>query len=299
MDNSGNDAGTLLDLQSSQSTQDVHTLTGASNVFNTTLALTNEALTGGNNDFPQLLQGTVPYFKTTYSALSLTGNSYTEGQHVLNPQTQNCYGVGDCLMGSQFMTSSGGFRDDADEGAHPYDLQFIEDQRVFTGTCGSNCTPGSTAVQVNVTGGLGTQGDGRYLVDNNPAHVIANGALVGGTTTGRQPSATFSGTSFALSTLLETAQTVTSQANDVRPGTVIVPIVTAGQPAGFSNNTAALPTAAGIACVADTQPGDGRPLNFETAPYQVVRWQPHPLHLLPSARRRRHHRGGRPVRLRA
>ncbi len=35
----------------------------------------------------------------------------------------NCYGVGDCLIGSQFMTASGGFRDEADEGAHPFDLQ--------------------------------------------------------------------------------------------------------------------------------------------------------------------------------
>ena len=248
----------------------MHALTGSNNVFNTTMILNNEALAGGNNDFPQLLQGTVPYFKTTYSALSLNGNSYTEGQHVLNPQTQNCFGVGDCLMGSQFMTSSGGFRDDADEGAHPFDLQYTEDTRTFAGTCGSNCTPGATSVQVAANSGQGTQGDGRYLVNNNPAHVLSTGALVGGVITGRQPSATFSGTNFPLSTLLETAQTITSQANDVQPGTVVVPIVTAGQPAGFSNNTAALPTPAGIACVADTQLGDGRPLNFETAPYQVV-----------------------------
>ncbi len=56
----------------------------------------------------------------------------------------NCYGVGDCLIGSQFLTASGGFRDEADEGTHPFDLQIREDSLVFQGTCSRGCTPGST-----------------------------------------------------------------------------------------------------------------------------------------------------------
>ncbi len=51
------------------------------------------------------MQGTYPYFKTQYSALFLTSTNNTPGQHVQNVQEQNCYGVGDCLGGSQIVVS--------------------------------------------------------------------------------------------------------------------------------------------------------------------------------------------------
>ena len=70
------------------------------------------------------------------------------GEHVLSPSSINCYGVGDCLIGSQFLTTSGGFRDEADEGAHPFDIQIQEDAQVFQGTCSTGCSTGSTVVTV-------------------------------------------------------------------------------------------------------------------------------------------------------
>ena len=184
----------------------------------------------------------MPYFKTNYTALDVEGTQSTLGQHGLVDFNQTCYAVGDCLIGGQFLTSSGGFRDDADEGTHPFDLQIAEDSRVFEGTCTSGCGTGSTSVQVTPTANGGTQGEGRFLIDTNPAKVLTGGVLTGGTNvdpvTGgiaRLPSATFSGTSFPVSTLLETAQTIPTQANDVRPGTVTVTIATSGVPPGFQD----------------------------------------------------------------
>ena len=263
-------AGRTVNLSLTQPVADVFAATGQSQIGSTALVLNQNGLTGGSNTYPVQVQANVPYFKSTYGALAMTSTNNTSGQHVLASETQNCYAVGDCLMSGQFMLSSGGFRDTADEGAHPSDLLFGEDTRVFTGTCATGCATGATTLQVAVTGSPQTQGEGRYLMDTNPAKAITAGVLTGGSNTGRQPSATFAGTSFAVSTFLETAQTVTSQANNIEPGTVVVPIVTSGVPAGFATNTAALPTPTGVACVADIQLADGRPTNFETAAYTVV-----------------------------
>ena len=267
-------SGVTVNLSMTQPIADVAAATGQSIIGSSGLVVNEQALAGGSNTFPAEVQGSTPYFKSTYSALALTGTNNTSGQHVLTSDFQNCYGVGDCLIGSQFLTSSGGFRDNADEGAHPSDLVFTEDTKVFTGTCASGCATGATTLQVAATAGPGTQGEGRYLMDTNPAKVITAGVLTGGAIGAnsgqRAPSAMFAGTSFPVSTLLEIGQAITSQANNVAPGTVTVQIVTSGVPAGFAANTAALPAATGVACVADVQLTGGGPTNFETAPYTVV-----------------------------
>ena len=262
--------GLTLNLNMTQPIADVLAATGQSIIGSSALAINEQALTGGSNTFSQEIQGTVPYFKSTYGALALTGTNNTPGQHVLSSDTQNCYGVGDCLLAGQFMTSSGGFRDDADEGAHAFDLSISEDTKVFTGTCTSGCATGATTLQVATAGGPGTQGEGRYLMDTNPAKVLTTGLLTGGSFGGPYPTASFTGTSFGVSTFLETAQTITSQANNIQPGTVSVPIVTSGVPAGYASNTAALPAATGVACVADIELDDATPTNFETAAYTVI-----------------------------
>jgi lysophospholipase L1-like esterase len=263
--------GAAIDIQSTQSAPSLLAQTGQTIIYSTGLAISQEGLTGGNNTFPAHVQGTVPYFKTTYSALNLTGSSNTPGQHILAPEGQTCYGVGDCLMGSLAMVASGGFRDDADEGAHPFDLAFAEDSRVFQGTCSTGCSTGATTLQIVATSSAATQGEGRYLIDKNPAHIVNTGSIVGGVPSGgRQPLATFTGTSFAVSTFLETNETIPSQSNNMAPGTVTVPIVTSGVPTGFVTSTAALPTTTGVACLSDVAVGDGRALNFETAAYTVI-----------------------------
>ena len=263
-------AGVTVDLNMTQPIADVFAATGNSIIGSVGLEVNANALTGGSNTYPVQVQGTTPYFKSTYTALSLTGTNNTSGQHVLSSSSQNCYAVGDCLLGGQFLISSGGFRDDADEGTHPFDIDVLEDSNVFTGNCTTGCTTGATTLQIAASGGQGTQGEGRYLIDRNPAKMITTGLLTGGTDAGRQPSATFTGTNFPVSTFLELGQTITSQANNVQPGTVTVPIVTNGVPAGFASNTAALPAATGVACVVDIQVGDDRPTNFETGAYTVV-----------------------------
>jgi hypothetical protein len=232
------------------------------------LAISQEGLAGGSNLFPEQIESP-PYFKMGYSALSVTGTYNTQGQHVLVPEETYCYGVGDCLMGSRYLYASGGFRDSADEGAHPFDLQTHEDSRVFTGTCAGGCTTGSTAVTISATSGGGTQGDGRFLIDMNPAKVISSGAIVGGTAGTPHAAAQFSGTSFPISIFFSAGQAIPSQAAQIAPGTVTFPIATTGIPAGYATNTVAISAHSGLACVADQTVGYD-PDNYEMAPYTVV-----------------------------
>lgn len=267
----GVNAAKTINVASTQTAQSVLAATGSSQIFSTGLSINSRALAGGSNVYPALIQGSVPYFKTTYTGLGMTGTNNTLGQHVLFSEAQNCYAVGDCLLGGMFLQASGGFRDDADEGTHPFDRVFTEDTRVFTGTCATGCATGSTLLQVTPTANNGTQGEGRYLVDTNPVKAITGGALSGpGAIGGRQPSATFTGTSFPVSVFLATAQTIPTQSNSINPGTVTVAIATSAVPSGFATNTAALPTTTGVACVSDVALPDQRPLNFETAAYTVV-----------------------------
>ncbi|HEY0264189.1 MAG TPA: GDSL-type esterase/lipase family protein [Granulicella sp.] len=235
-------------------------------------SLSHQALAGGSNLFPQTIEGTVPYFKSNYSVQQLTGNYNAAGQHSLDGERINCYGVGDCLIGGKFLYASGGLRDEADEGAHAYDQNYEEDSVVFTGTCSSGCSTGSTSVTVAVATGPGTQGEGRYLINKNPSKTISTGTLTGGGGDGDiYATATFSGTSFPVSVFFSTGAAALSQANNIAPGTVTLPIATSGVHSGFATNTAAAPAQSGIACVADQDtPGTNTPSNYEMSNYTVV-----------------------------
>jgi hypothetical protein len=120
---------------------------------------------------------------------------------------------------------------------------------------------------VNATFGGGTQGEGRYLIDKNPAKTITTGQLV---SAGANvfTTANFTGTNFPVSVFLQLTAAATSQAKDIAPGTVTLPIATSGVPAGFAVNTNQLPGNSGVACVADTD--DSRFPNFEMVNYTVV-----------------------------
>lgn len=232
------------------------------------LLLQTNALAGGNNTFMQSMP-TIPYFKTTYGAMAVVSTNNTQGQHVLESRSQRCYAVGDCLAGSQLIYNSGGMRDDGDEGSHPYDIQISEDTDVFEGTCATGCTTGSTRLTTSALASSGTQGDGRYLINKAVAKTLSSGQIIGQGSHPQHPSALFSGTAFPVSTFFTTAAAANSQSGDIAPGTVTLPIVTAGVSVGYSTNTASAPAASGIACVANslaTAGGDG----FETAPYTVV-----------------------------
>jgi hypothetical protein len=233
------------------------------------LNIQQNGVAGGNNLYPA--GQSMPYFKSTYSALALTGTYAAQGQHSLDNQAEYCYGVGDCLIGSRYVTTSEGSRDDSDEGAHPYDIQVNEDGKVPSGVCAAGCTAGSTQISLGSLsyGGLG---EGRFLIDKNPAKVINNGLLIGGTgQTYPFSQANFSGTAFAVSTFFLGTSPVAPQAHNMAPGTVTVAIVTTGLPGGYASNTASAPATSGVACVADTLPaGVMRASNFEMANYTVV-----------------------------
>ncbi len=233
-----------------------------------TLALSMQALTGGSN---QLVAG-APYGKSTYGALTMTGTYDTQGQHVQAGNTMYCHGVGDCLAGSQYIYSSGGYRDVADEGTHPFDLFVSEDTAVFAGTCAVGCSSGATNLKVNATAGAGTQGDGRFLIDTNPANLLTSGTLTGGGKTSNGTNygvASFTGTSFPVSVFLSTAQAATSQPKNIAPGTVTLAIATSGVPAGFATSTSALTASTGVACIADVEGSAPTPY-YEMANYTVV-----------------------------
>lgn len=270
--NPGTDPGQLIDVVSTRSATSVSSQTHSQEPASLGLMITHKGLTGGSNQFPATIESPVPYFKSTYSALAVAGIYNTPGQHVLDPRDIDCFGVGDCLIGSQFMRASGGFRDEADEGAHPFDLQIEEDTRVFQGTCAAGCTAGSRVVQVAVTSASGTQGEGRFLIDKNPAKDLSTGLLTGGAIAAPGspgPTASFSGTSFPVSVFLATAQIMRSQVNNMAPGSVNVAIATSGVYAGFATSTAALPNPSGVACVTDV-PNAFNPTNYEMATYTVT-----------------------------
>lgn len=231
---------------------------------NLVMSLTHNVLAGGSNQFPADTEA-VPYNKSNYSVMELIGNYNTQGQHVQFGNDVFCMSVGDCLAGAQMIRSMGGYRDLADEGTHPFDLQVAEDDRVFQGTCGTGCATGATTVKVNATANGGTQGDGRFLMDKTAGKVISTGSITGASGD-LLPIVVFSGTSFPVSTQLVTAAAATSQAGNLAPGTVTLPIATSGVPSGYATSTAALPGSTGVACMAD----QGTFPNFETASYTVV-----------------------------
>jgi trimeric autotransporter adhesin len=265
----GTEAAQVIDVTSTHIDAMLQPLVVNENPASIGVQINHTALAGGSNQFPQNIDSHIPYFKTGYSALMVNGTYNTQGQHVLAPMTTNCYGVGDCLIGSQFLTASGGFRDNADEATHPMDLQVREDSLVFQGTCSSGCITGSTTVTVAVSSAAGTQGDGRFLIDKNPAKVMTAGVLTGAGASGPHASAAFSGSGFPVSVFFQTAQAIPSQANNVSPGTVTVAIATSGVTAGFATNTAAAPQTSGVACVTDAINGVSAQ-NYEMANYTVV-----------------------------
>ena len=268
----GFDAGQVIDVTSTKSAATVLQAERSSQPASAALVLYQQGLAGGSNLYPQAIEGNqAPYFKSNYNTFSVNGTFNTLGQHVLMPGSINCYAVGDCLIGAQFIRASGGFRDEADEGTHPMDLQIQEDTRVFTGTCATGCAAGSTAVTITPTNAGGTQGEGRFLLDTTAGKTITGGQLTGGVRASGVIGATasFSGTNFATSVFLQTSQMIVSQASDMAPGTVTVPIASSGVSSVFSTTTAALPTTSGVACIAE-MPSGSNPPNYEMAQYVVA-----------------------------
>ncbi len=242
---------------------------GPSTIEYNSMDISQTAMNGGSNLYPQGLY--IPYFKSTYSAMAMTGNYYAQGQRSLDSQAVNCFGVGDCLIGSRYVTTSEGWRDNGDEGTHPYDISVTEDPKVPSGICSGGCTTGSTQISIGSLSNTDL-GEGRFVIDKNPTKVISTGAIVS-SAAGAYPQTlvNFSGTSFPVSTFFLGTGSVSPQTNTMAPGTVTIAIATTGLPSGYSSNTAAAPASTGVACIADSLPsGVVSPSNFEMANYSVV-----------------------------
>ena len=265
--NAGLSTAEKIDAMSTVSALQLVQQTGTSTPASVGLTVNHMALGGGSNLLPGSIEAP-PYFKMAYSAATVSGTYNAQGQHGLMPEAITCYGVGDCLLGSRYINASGGSRDEADEGAHLYDTIVQEDARVFQGVCLTGCTTGSTSVNVRQDVAPGTQGEGRFLIDKNPAKTYSSattgGMIVAGTFQTPHASVQFSGTNFPVSVFLSTAQTIASQGNNMAPGTVSVPVATTGVPNGFVTNTGGL-ASSGIACVVDRMGG-----YYEMAPFTVV-----------------------------
>lgn len=269
----GMDTGKELTVVQTQSASDVKAATTSETPSSFAMSIAHVGLAGGNNLFPEnVTTSAIPYFKSNFSALQITGNYYTMGQHVLDSQLVNCYAVGDCLAGSRTVLSSGGFRDNADEGTHAYDFLISEDPRVFQGTCQAGCAHGATNLMIAPTKDNGTQGEGRFLLDLNPSKILSQGQLTGGNQSGSPlPTATFTGSSFPVSTFVMLENAILPQTTNMAPGTVTVALNTASAPNGYQINTTGISPSSGIACVVNFAPGGvGGGLNYEMAPYSVV-----------------------------
>ena len=260
-------ARSMTELTTRTAPQAIAAQPGISGLNSYVMTLSQAAPTGGSNEFPANWES-VPYAKSNYGVLQLNGSYNTQGQHVQFGNSVYCYSVGDCLAGGQFIQSSGGYRDPADEGTHPFDLQVGEDARVFQGVCASGCSTGSTTLTAGSMVNPGTQGDGRFLINKNPAKMISAGSIVGAAGDLFQ-AVVFAGTNFPVSVFLTTAQAANSQTGNLAPGTVTLPIATSGVHSGFATTTRALPATSGVACVADPQSTGAFP-NFETANYTTV-----------------------------
>lgn len=266
------DAGERVTVVHTEGAHEQKVRTGGSQPYSRGMWVNHFGLSGGNNIFPEQVTSSPPYFKSTYTAQAIEGVYNTQGQHVLTTHYTHCYGVGDCILGGNYLYSVGGYRDSADEGSHPYDFYALEDSAVFQGVCQTGCTTGSTQLTVSATRDAGTQGDGRFLINTTAAKVISSGVLVSGDPNATPfPRATFTGTNFPVSTMLQTAEKVQPRTTDIAPGTVTISIATSGVTAGYATNTLALPATSGVACVVDATPGFAfNPTNYEMANYQVV-----------------------------
>lgn len=268
----GIDVGRQIQVIGAEKASDLKATYGNGNLTSLGMRIVQLGFRGGNNLYTSNSSATVPYFKSTYSATDTVSTNYAQGQHVMDTHKSQCYGVGDCLLGSHYLVSSGGFRDNADEGTHPYDLQILEDDRVFTGRCVNGCTTGSQQVSVTPVTGAGTQGDGRFLMNTTAGKTISTGSLTGGNFSSYPAAqAFFAGTNFPVSTFFQTGPPIGPQATNMAPGTVTFAIATVNLVPGFQSNTASAPAGSGVACVADSiNGGTSTPENYEMVPYTVV-----------------------------
>ncbi len=211
----------------------------------TTIQIESTAWTGGNNE-PMHSFG-----KTTYFGSKTTGTYGAMGQHVLVESTQNCFGIGDCLIGSHFLNHANGMRDSSDEGVHFFDQQINEVIDVPSGRCLRGCSPGSELLSVDDAEGWGTAGEGRYLGDLSRASVGAG--AISGLRQDRELSLNeilFTGAKLPVSTLFKISSTPESRPGEISPGNVHLQIATTGLPRGFSSTTATIPPH-GVLCLTD------------------------------------------------
>ena len=87
----GEDAGQVIDVTSTRSSA-AEVGSGATGVPSSFgLLIKHQGLTGGSNLFPATIE-TVPYFKTNYDAINITGTYNTMGQHAVTDRRSTAMG---------------------------------------------------------------------------------------------------------------------------------------------------------------------------------------------------------------
>ena len=207
--------------------------------------------------------------KTTLTPLNVNLVSNTAGQKFGIYDQPYCFGIGDCVGFTNFISGPAGFRDPGDEGTEIGTALATETINVYRGTLSGSPTTGAISLTIVPTGAnaganeiiAGTQGEGRWVLDTTSG--VTNLTATAVTDNVQQFSSTYGyfstvaaasgivtstgyGTITAAVTVLSTAQT---------PGSQVVPYTVTGT------------LATGLACIADqtqqvnTVNGQG---NFET-----------------------------------
>lgn len=220
------------------------------------------AYDGGHNVFGR----TGSYYdKTNWQPFQFAQNTYTPGQHDLVGFVTNNYSIGDTLPLSVASTCAGGENAGGDEGCEAADLEVLQSKVEFTAMVVGGASNGSTLLRLTPTGGAGTQGSERFLIDTTTG-TISTGAI--SNISGVGP-VTYTGseTDWPISNVNTTLGTPVTISDPNTP-----PITVEVKPASMTNITRS-----SLLCIADEQ-------NFEmvipsattSSTFTATFYRPHP-----------------------
>ena len=198
--------------------------------------------------------------KDNIQTLNVTTNSWTEGQHIGLTTTTNGYGYGDNLPFGIGTNCWGGSNAGSDEGCEAMDMQVKTGNVEYTAAISSGGATGATSLTLSPSAGTGTEGSGRWLVDETTG-TYSTGTVT--TIAGSNPVVyTFSGATVPNSAITASTNSISA----LGPGTLNIPSTT-----GITANTTqvSVSDSASYECVVPTA------VSTNASITAVFRW-PHP-----------------------
>ncbi len=209
---------------------------------------------GGYNEYNPSPAASSNFFKSNWAGITGSWTWQGQGQHQMLPLLQNCWGVGDCIIGEGTEYHHGGGLESAAEQVHGgIRANILEDPNTAYGNCsGAGCVAGGNIFGLANGSDLNTLGEGHYMADLTAA-VVSPGRLA--PSQGQDPNTTLqinavTGVALPVSQLFQTAAGVPSTPTSPAPGLVTVAIATSGVPSGYQTSTSGVP-ASGLACTYD------------------------------------------------